>query len=84
MLSVEFADALRVPQIEEAIVAVEAKVRKQHPEVMGIFVKPQTEETFRKASLIRTGKTPPKRQQAVAESDLSPSSAAKCITQRPT
>ena len=71
MLSVEFADPLRAPQIEEAVVAMEAKIRKRHPEVMGIFVKPQTEETFRKASLIRTGKTPPRRQPASAPSDLS-------------
>lgn len=61
MLSVEFADSLRAPQIEDAVVTLEAKVRERHPEVMGLFVKPQTEETFRKASHIRTGKTPPKR-----------------------
>lgn len=61
MLSVEFADALRAPQIEAAVVALEAKVRRQHPEVMGIFIKPQTPEAFREASDIRTGKTSPKR-----------------------
>ena len=66
MLSVEFADHLRAPQIEDAIVALEAKVRKRHPEVVGIFVKPQTEDAFRKASHVRTGRTPPKRRRASA------------------
>lgn len=56
MLSVKFGDALRAPEIEAAIVTLEAKVRERHPEVMGIFVKPQTEETFRKAKITRAGK----------------------------
>lgn len=62
MLSVEFADTMRAPQIEDAVIKLEAEVRKRHPEVVALFVKPQTEETFRKARRARTGKTPPKRE----------------------
>ncbi len=65
MLSVEFADTLRAPEIEDAVVALETKVRARHPEVKGIFIKPQTEETFRKAREKRTGKAPPKRKRTV-------------------
>ncbi len=59
MLSVEFADSLRAPEIEDAVVRLEAQVRQRHPEVMGIFVKPQTKETFSKAGHIRTGGSRP-------------------------
>jgi cation diffusion facilitator family transporter len=61
MLSVKFADTLRAPEIEDAVVTLEIKVRERHPEVMGLFVKPQNEETFRKARHLRLGKIPPRR-----------------------
>ncbi len=41
-LSVEFADALTAPDIEAAVVALERRIRADHPEVTAIFVKPQT------------------------------------------
>ncbi|MBV8971573.1 MAG: cation diffusion facilitator family transporter [Sphingomonadaceae bacterium] len=41
-LSVEFADALTAPRIEEAVVALEDRIRADHPEVTAVFVKPQT------------------------------------------
>ena len=40
-LSVEFADALTTPRIEAAVVALEARLREDHPEVTAVFVKPQ-------------------------------------------
>ena len=46
-LSLEFADDLRAPQIEDAVIAIERAVRAAHPEVMRLFVKPQTTATFR-------------------------------------
>ncbi len=41
-LSVEFADRLTAPEIEEAVIALEARIRADHPEVTAVFVKPQT------------------------------------------
>lgn len=41
-LSLEFDDALCTPAIEAAVVELERRVRKSHPEVSAMFVKPQT------------------------------------------
>jgi cation diffusion facilitator family transporter len=46
-LSAEFEDHLTTPQIEACIERVEAAVRSRHPEVLSIFIKPQTEATWR-------------------------------------
>jgi len=46
-LSIEFADDLRTPQIEIAVVDIESKIRAAHPEVVTLFVKPQTEAEFK-------------------------------------
>ena len=46
-LSAEFEDHLRTPEIEACIERVEAAVRTRYPEVMSIFIKPQTEATWR-------------------------------------
>lgn len=45
-LSLEFADALSTPQIEASVVAIEQRIRAAHPEVVSLFVKPQTKRTF--------------------------------------
>jgi divalent metal cation (Fe/Co/Zn/Cd) transporter len=45
-LSVEFADDLRTPQIERCVEILEHKVRDKHPDVMSLFVKPQTRHRF--------------------------------------
>jgi cation diffusion facilitator family transporter len=47
MLSAEFEDHLKTPAIEACIERVETAVRKRYPEVLSIFIKPQTEETWR-------------------------------------
>jgi cation diffusion facilitator family transporter len=47
MLSAEFEDHLKTPAIEECIERVETAVRNRYPEVLSIFIKPQTEETWR-------------------------------------
>jgi cation diffusion facilitator family transporter len=41
-LSLDFFDYLRAPDIERAVVELEAKIRAAHPEVSALFVKPQS------------------------------------------
>ena len=46
-LSLEFPDELLAPQIEEAVVDIEARIRAAHPDIVTVFVKPHTAKTFR-------------------------------------
>ena len=46
MLSLEFSDVLLAPQIEDAVIDLERKVREENPEIVALFVKPQTAKTF--------------------------------------
>ena len=46
MLSLEFADSMLAPQIEAAVISLEEKVRVDNPEIVALFVKPQTAKTF--------------------------------------
>jgi cation diffusion facilitator family transporter len=48
-LSLEFADDLRTPDIEKSVVALEQRIRERHPEIISLFVKPQTSRTFEQA-----------------------------------
>jgi cation diffusion facilitator family transporter len=48
-LSLEFADTLTTPEIEEKVAALERQIREAYPEVIAIFVKPQTLGTFQSA-----------------------------------
>jgi cation diffusion facilitator family transporter len=41
-LSLDFFDYLRAPDIERAVVELEARIRSVHPEVSALFVKPQS------------------------------------------
>jgi cation diffusion facilitator family transporter len=54
-LSLEFADDLKAPQIEDLVVDLERRVRAVHPEIVALFVKPQTGNTFREGRLRRFG-----------------------------
>jgi len=45
-LSLEFSDALCTPQIEEAVMELERRIREKHPQIISLFVKPQTRRTF--------------------------------------
>jgi len=54
-LSVEFKDDLKVPDVEDAILEIEKRVREAHPEVIALFVKPQTPRAFRDAARKRFG-----------------------------
>lgn len=46
-LSLKFANDLQTAQIEDQVVALERKIRAAHPEIVALFVKPQSEKTFR-------------------------------------
>lgn len=48
ILGLEFCDDLRAPQIEEAVAALEQRMRKRRPQIVGLFVKPQTRHTLAK------------------------------------
>jgi len=55
-LSLEFADELRTPDIEAKVIELERCVRLSHPEVVAVFVKPQSPEGFREMAARRFGK----------------------------
>ncbi|WNJ93937.1 cation diffusion facilitator family transporter [Bosea sp. 685] len=57
-LSVEFDDEMRSSQIEDQVIAVEQKIRAAHPEVVALFIKPQTAKGFAAARRARFGDTP--------------------------
>ncbi len=54
-LSIEFDPTLFTEQIEECVASIEEKVRSAHPEVVALFVKPQTLEQFERARRKRFG-----------------------------
>ena len=45
-MSLEFADALRVPELEAIVIELENKIRLAHPEVASLFIKPQSNEQY--------------------------------------
>lgn len=57
-LSLEFADELRAPQIEDAVIDIEQRIRALHPEVVTLFVKPQTSAHFKQSMRERFLKSP--------------------------
>jgi hypothetical protein len=59
MLSLEFSDGMLAPQIEEAVIDLENKVRVDNPEIVALFVKPQTAKTFRDQTERSLGLAPP-------------------------
>jgi cation diffusion facilitator family transporter len=46
VLSVEFSDELRAPEIEFCVEAIESRVRGEHPEIVALFIRPQTREKY--------------------------------------
>jgi cation diffusion facilitator family transporter len=54
-LSLEFADELRTPEIEAKVVELERCVRLSHPEIVAVFVKPQSPEGFKATATRRFG-----------------------------
>lgn len=47
MLSAEFEDDRMTPQIEACITRIEKAVKQEYPELVALFIKPQTPEVFR-------------------------------------
>ena len=45
-LSIEFADDLTVPEVEQRIAQMERLLCEKHPEVIAVFVKPQSQQQF--------------------------------------
>lgn len=54
-LSLEFEDELKATAIESAVIEIERKIREVHPEVVTLFVKPQTHHTFTETTRKRFG-----------------------------
>jgi len=48
-ISVDFRDDLTARQVEDIVAAVEARVRKAHPEIVSLLIKPQNAAGFEKA-----------------------------------
>ena len=48
-ISVDFQDDLTARQVEDIVAAVEARVRKAHPEIVSLLIKPQSAAGFEKA-----------------------------------
>ena len=44
-LSLEFRDPLTTPEIEKAVSTIERRIREKHPEVVSVFIKPQSSVT---------------------------------------
>jgi cation diffusion facilitator family transporter len=65
MLSLEFSDAMLAPQIEEAVIDLEEKVREENPEIVAMFVKPQTAKTFQDQRERSLGQAPPEQAPSV-------------------
>jgi cation diffusion facilitator family transporter len=49
-LSVDFEDHLTAAQIEDAVIDIERKVRESHPQVVALFIKPQTDKSYRQVA----------------------------------
>jgi cation diffusion facilitator family transporter len=49
-LSLDFEDHLTAAQIEDAVIEIERRIRESHPQVVALFVKPQTDRTYRQAA----------------------------------
>jgi cation diffusion facilitator family transporter len=57
-LSLEFADTLTTPEIEEKVAALEHDIRQALPQVIAVFVKPQTLGTYQSARRLRRAGQP--------------------------
>jgi cation diffusion facilitator family transporter len=57
-LSLEFPAELRVREVEAAVVEIERRVRAAHPDVLTLFIKPQTAAAFRETVRERFGGKP--------------------------
>ncbi len=56
-ISVEFADKLNTTQIEETVLALEHAIHAKHKDIIAVFVKPQTDGTFKSRRQARRSRT---------------------------
>lgn len=49
-LSLDFEDHLTAAQVEDAVIDIERKIRESHPQVIALFIKPQTDKSYRQAA----------------------------------
>ncbi len=56
-LSIAFEPTLSVSQVEACVASIEARVKSLHPDVIALFVKPQTLHQFQSAVRHRFGDT---------------------------
>lgn len=54
-LSLQFPPDMRAAEIEESVIDTKRGIRAAHPEVMTLFIKPQTDVTWRQAVKLRFG-----------------------------
>lgn len=54
-LSVEFADDKRADDIERCVISIETEIRRQHPSVAALFIKPQTNARYHAVRARRWG-----------------------------
>ena len=54
-LSLQFPPDLRAAEIEDSVVDIERQIRATHPEVRTLFIKPQTDDSWRQAVRLRFG-----------------------------
>lgn len=54
-LSIEFADDKRADDIEQCVISIETEIRKRHPSVAALFIKPQTNARFHAVRARRFG-----------------------------
>lgn len=57
-LSLEFDDVLRVPEVEAAVMEIERQIKVAHPDVVSLFIKPQTSAAFKDNVRNRFGTLP--------------------------
>ena len=85
-LSLEFDDSLRVPEVEAAVVEIERQIRAAHPEVVTLFIKPQTSAEFKATLRRRFGSAPleaPVRVASVTPQSTKPAPLAEPAPTRP-
>ena len=58
-LSLQFPPDLRASEIEESVIDIEQRIRAAHPEVVTLFIKPQTDVTWKRAIHLRFGTSEP-------------------------
>ena len=57
-MSLEFSDDLQTPAIEQKVAKLDQRIRRKHPEIRALFVKPQTPRDFKETVQHRYQKAP--------------------------